>query len=823
MKKIKGKTIGRLALVAASLCVSAASMAQVSASADRYSPQSAGYLERARAMSNGGNYAGVIDQLRHLNTQNIRLSDTEAVEYTFLLAKAYYERGDKECITLLKDFREQYPASPLAPEALRAIGDFYFFNHQWSDALTAYNEMQISRFNRDDKVLYSYRKALAQIKTGHYKEARPLLRELEGAKGYGDALNFYTGYLDYIDGNFNSAYDLFSKVSPGVEGLESGYYMTQIEYSRGEYSDVIKHGRSLLFKHPVPELVPELQRVVGLSYFKLGEYIVARQFLLNYEENSKSGISEDAAYAIGVADYVDGDYEKAAERFGTLADNEGPLGQSAWLYLGQCALQRGDTSEAAIAFEKAVRRNYDKNVEEAALYNYVTAVTRGGKVPFASSADLLERFIDQYPDSEFAPEVETYLATAYYNDHNYTKALSTINGIKNPTKDDLTLKQKALYELGVNEITNGNTEKGAGYLRQAVDLHGGDSAIASQAALWLGDAYYTLHNYAGAEKEFKRYLSGAPAGVNTLLAYYNLGYAQYKQEHYGDAAKSFEKALSQRASLPEALDRDARLRRADCLYYTGNYAPALALYNTAVEQKGEGADYALYRRAIIEGLNGNVQKKVADLTLLQKDYPDSRWLSKGLLELALTYEDMGQSGKASDAYKKRLQVAESIDIDELMRMLSTMHDSKRWSDVLEVTGKIKNAGGLEPDEMADVMIKEADALEGLKRGDEAVAIYEELAQNPSSLPGAKSAVLFAEALLKRGEAEKAAEMMEEFTDAGTPHQYWLARGYITLADAMAAQGKQYLAKEYLQSLKENYPGTESDIASMITTRLNKWK
>ena len=73
------------------------------------------------------------------------------------------------------------------------------------------------------------------------------------------------------------------------------------------------------------------------------------------------------------------------------------------------------------------------------------------------------------------------------------------------------------------------------------------------------------------------------------------------------------------------------------------------------------------------------------------------------------------------------------------------------------------------------------------------------------------------------EYKKAIDVLTAFTDAGSPHAYWLARGFIALADANHASGKTYLAKEYLKSLRDNYPGTELDIHDMISTRLEKWK
>ncbi|MDE6448190.1 MAG: hypothetical protein K2L35_07710, partial [Muribaculaceae bacterium] len=74
-------------------------------------------------------------------------------------------------------------------------------------------------------------------------------------------------------------------------------------------------------------------------------------------------------------------------------------------------------------------------------------------------------------------------------------------------------------------------------------------------------------------------------------------------------------------------------------------------------------------------------------------------------------------------------------------------------------------------------------------------------------------------LLYTGHAAGARDRMEDFTSSGSSQQYWVARGFIVLADAYTALGKDYLAQEYLRSLKQNYPGDEDDIRRMIAKRL----
>ena len=102
-------------------------------------------------------------------------------------------------------------------------------------------------------------------------------------------------------------------------------------------------------------------------------------------------------------------------------------------------------------------------------------------------------------------------------------------------------------------------------------------------------------------------------------------------------------------------------------------------------------------------------------------------------------------------------------------------------------------------------------------------MYESLSRNPESPVGAASAVTLAQRRIDSGNAQEAFDMMNAFTDTGTPHTYWLAKGFIVLADACRELGRPELAREYLTSLRDNYPGNEADILSAINSRLKSLK
>ena len=110
----------------------------------------------------------------------------------------------------------------------------------------------------------------------------------------------------------------------------------------------------------------------------------------------------------------------------------------------------------------------------------------------------------------------------------------------------------------------------------------------------------------------------------------------------------------------------------------------------------------------------------------------------------------------------------------------------------------------------------------LGNGNAAVADLETLARDTRNVYGAQAAYDLANYYYTAGDNVAAEDVLNRFIEAGTPHSYWLARGFILLADVYHKKGKEFEAVQYLKSLKENYPGDESDISDMIESRLEQW-
>ena len=932
------------------------------------------YLSRGEKMMTTGNFRGTIDQLSHIATENIPLSPADTQEFLFLLGSAYFNTSDPRCLQLLEEFIRDNPASIHAREAQICRADFYFFAHDWQQAAEAYRNIDIEALDADSRHQCAYRLALSLIKCGEYTQARPLIKSVANVKEYRIAAQYYDAYIDYAQGRDDQALAKFERVSRLLDdasssgrdfpdGIYPEYYMAQLYFRQGDWNRCASLAATLLRSDAAPELRLPTQRVLGLSLYETGDYDRARTVLTEYADRAGDEATPDALYALGACEYRDGDLSAAAARFSRVADEDSAIGQGAALYLGQIEAAIGTPSGAAMNFEKVYRMNYDRKVSETALYNYVAARSKGGNIPFDSSVELLEQFIRTYPQSEFAPAIERNLASLYYSQGDFDKAIAAMDRISRPSAADLLLQQKILYAAGTSALSTGDARRAAPLLRRAATIGSSDRDLTCQSQIWLGDALYVLSDYAGAEKAYAAAINSGRAGSNASLLDYDMGYALLMQDKFAQARRYFGKAASA-SGLSADLRDDAAMRVADCKYYTGDYEGALSDF--ARMRSGANPDYALYRHAQMLGLKGDVAGKIRELESFERDHADSRWLPNALGELADTYASQGDNTKAAAAYGRMLdrypvapgaakaalgranalmasgnteeaveayrqllmsrpasdearaadrelrryyagahQVGayaefiqdvpgysvDAADLDdmayesaeaeyldnngnitairdyirqfpdgrhiaeaysiyaaalsdsgdragalrayrELERRGGAAYAAEAYTGImrnadnadtqLEYARRLRSTGGADADALEEADFYEATALidsasaRDMREGER---ILTRLAENPYSLFGARSAVTLAQRTLDAGDAARARDLMEDFTSSGSEQQYWVARGFIVLADAYSALGKDYLAQEYLRSLRQNYPGKEEDIKRMISSRL----
>lgn len=822
-------------------------------------PLAAGYVYRASNMLKTGNPLGTLDQLAASSDAKCPVPSALSAERLALEGAALFERNDPACIEVLSRLTDEYPASSCATQALLTLGDWHWYRQEWHEALSRFNQVKISALADCQRHLYTYRKALALLKSGMAEEAAPLFDSLKYAPGFALAADYYSAYILYLNGDYGNAYSMMSDIARNhpdtPDGIRPLYYMAQMEYLRGRYDDVIEHSRKIIAGGEEEELLPEIYRIAGLSLFKTGDLSQARRYLEEFV--GKSGApNDDAIYALAAAEYADGDTGKARDRFRSLTDRNNMLAQSAYLYLGQIAEGEGDLNEAAMAFRKAASMAFDSGVAETAMYNYIVANSKGGNVPFARSIEMHEEFLRKYPSSAYASDVEESLATAFFHDNDYAGALRAISRVKNPSAATLATRQKILYKLGVGEISSGELRSAAAHLREAASMKGPDATLAAEASLWLGEALFRSDDFSGAAAAYTKALQGDLSSANRTAARYGLAYSEFKLSRWAEARRNFA-AVAEDSAAPSGIRGDALIREADCLLYLRQYALSAEKYRKAIDDNAGDTDYAAFRHAVVTGVTDGSDRKMKLIDAFIRDRENSRWLPEVLLEAARTWTSLERPEKAAPYYDRLIEVRpDSPQVAEALynkaEMLESSHDRSgaleaylaleqrggKDYETVAVAGVMRNTsdidqrtdyarrllalGGVDAADAEDARLYES--IGALRRGnpEEGVSALEQLAANPDNISGAMAAVELGEWYLEKGESAKALEVLERFTDAGSIHAYWLARGFIALADAYHAEGNDYLAAEYLKSLRENYPGDEADILEAIDAKIKKY-
>lgn len=618
---------------------------------DFNSTDAASYLSRATAMYANGNFEGCLDQVSEAIKLNPTPSQTE--EALFLQALAYLKSGDKTALINLEKFLESYPASQHYTEVKASIGDYWFAHRNYTKALESYQKVSNNFFNSSLNDEIVYREAYSALMLSEIKIAQNDFKTLLKSREYRNAALFYLGYLDYQEGNYNSAADYFRQTNPQKEpATASEYYLSQIYFLQGNYSRAFEAAKAALTRNMQPEFRAEAYRIAGESLYGLGEESKATPYLQSYVDLVDDPLPS-ALYILGLDAFQDGNYETAISYLqgATLPDDA--MGQSAWLYLGQSYVKTGNINSASMAFEKAAYQNFDKEVTETAFYDYAVARLEGGRIPFGSSVELFEQFLSQYPESKYAPKVQEYIINGYLVDNNYEGALESIAKMRNPSRASIDAKQRALFMLATQQYSSGKIADAKKNFISARSINSNND-IALQTDLWLGDCHLSEGQYNDAIKSYESYIRHAGRlSPNFALALYDLGYAYFSKSDYKEAAKRFIQAIDVTAyPLRSEMKSDAYNRIGDCLYYQHKFDEAATQYHRAYDINPKSGDYALYQLAVMKGLARDHQGKISSLSALMNEFPSSALAPAALLEIAESYNALGSQDQAMSVYQQ---------------------------------------------------------------------------------------------------------------------------------------------------------------------------
>ena len=496
--------------------------------------------------------------------------------------------------------------------------------------------------------LYS---AIACLQTDDYNAAERKLASIMDSPTHQPDIYYYAGYTQYVKGNYKEAANYFTAVEQSKEyGKKAPVYIADCLLQSGQPQDALDKARTWIASNGSnSEMLTEARRIAGEAEYDLGRYPGAAETLQTYAVSAAQP-KRTALYKLGMSQFHLQQYADAAKMLSKSAGvASDAMAQSAWLNAGKAYISTQNKRQASIAFQQAAQMNADPATKEEAAYNYALTLHQGAEMGFGESVTEFERFLNNYPNSQYASSVAQHLTEVYFTTKNYPAALKSINKIKKPSADIIAAKQQVLYNMGTQAFANGDYRSAKELMTQS------NATLATpEAIFWKGESEYRLGDLTAAARDYNSYIKNGKNLSNKALANYGLGYINFKNKKYTAALSNFNNYLTGCPNGANAdrksLKADAYNRIGDCLFTQRKFDEADQAYGTSLLTDKTHGDYSLLQMAMISGLKGNYQHKVELLNQLETTYNNSEYADNALFEQGRAYVLSGDRQKAQDTF-----------------------------------------------------------------------------------------------------------------------------------------------------------------------------
>ncbi len=558
---------------------------------------------------------------------------------------------------LANQFTGRYPGHVHVNDAKFQLANYFYAIKKYSSALEYYHTVDKNRLSKEERAEYFFNKGYCYFMKDDPENARVAFFEIKDLDTkYTPPAMYYYSHINYSQENYQTALNGFlTLTNDETFGLIVPYYITHIYFLQKRYDKVIEFAPGFMEK-VTEKRMAEVARIIGESYFQTGKYAEAIPYLEKYMEKAEYVTKEDK-YQTAYAYYQSGRYEEAADMFGKLSSGNSLLCQNALYHLADCYLKLDRKHDALMAFASASKLNYDKNIQEDALFNYAVVTYELSYTPFNEAIQALNQYIIEYPASKRTDEAYNYLVMAYMTTKNYKMALSSLEKIKDKTPEIKKAYQKIAYYRALELINNLNYQDAVILLDRSTTYGVFDSKLKSLALFWKAEAFYRLGNYSDAIAGYLSFIE--EPGVYQLneysLSLYGIGYSCFQQQKYQEASDWFRKFVTQMNQAKVKTVGDALNRAGDCFFIRKDYYAAIDFYDRSITNGSTDVDYALFQKGLSLGVLNKEEQKIEVLNQLINAFPASNFLDDALYEMGESYFAINQPEKAVQSYRRIIE------------------------------------------------------------------------------------------------------------------------------------------------------------------------
>lgn len=614
----------------------------------------------------------------------------------FFAGKCAAELFNKDAEYLLLHFMETYPASPYADQAVLELGMYYYRLKRYKSAIEWFAKVDMEDLDEAKKDEVNFKMGYSYYQTNDFDKASKAFYQVkDGNSKYATAAQYYYAHMAFVSENYETALKEFLKLKDSEAfGPVAPYYITQIYYRQRKYDEVLNYAPSVLDTAATRNAL-EIGRMVAEAYYRKEDYKSALPFLMDYEKNS-AGAGRVDYYEIAFASYRTGDYPTAVTYFQKVTGTDDSLSQNAYYHMADCFLKQDKKRSARTAFQSAAKSTFNASIQEESAFNYAKL---SYELSFQAEAlDAFRNFTKNFPGSVYSDQANEMLIAIYTNTRNYKDALIALETIKNKTQSIKNAYQKVAYYRGVELFMDNNSADAITLFNTSIQ-YPNDQNLLAAANFWAGEASYKLNKYEEAIRYYNTFLL-TPAALKSErynLANYNVGYSYFKMENYSDALTAFRKYVKDKSQTETAHLNDATLRIADCYFMLKDQNSALENYNAAISANSKSTDYAIFQKAVIQGIQSNFEGKVNTLQKLLDKYPKSVYYDDALYEAGQACLDMDKNEEALQYFNRIIaeyptgNYMKKAEMGQALVYYNTKQDDKALTAYKNIVQKYPNS------------------------------------------------------------------------------------------------------------------------------------
>jgi TolA-binding protein len=459
------------------------------------------------------------------------------------------------------------------------------------------------------------------------------------------------------------------------------------------------------------------------------------------------------------------------------------------------------------------------------------------------------------PRPEVLADVRNRIADCYYIATSYQPAISYYDKVIDyGTMDaDYAMFQKG-FSLGLINDNKGKIEVLTSLMKKFPS-----STYVPNAIFERGRAYFVLEDYNRGESDFNTIIANysgsafVPRSIVQLgLLYYNLGQndkaiSQYKKviENYKSSPEARDAMTGLRNTYVDMNDVDTyfsylktldgygdiNMAEKDSLLYmsgenlfmTGKYDKATGVLKNYITDFPNGSfrQNAMYYLAECLRSTGNTDEALK-LYREVSDEPNNQFLEASLIEASSILYSKEDYPAALDYYEK-LEKVSSSEANTLISLKGQLRSAYQAGDAqktIVAAAKINSSAHIPEELSREATFMSAKANYSLNNFDNALRDFRKVATEVTSIEGAESKFRVAELLNKSDKPAEAERVISEFIDLKSPHQYWMARIFLLLADISIKKGDTLQARATLSSLKDYYKIDNDGILDEVKAKIS---